>query len=252
MGTDGDERVVLDLLWNGLGRPQRGPRHQLTVEQLVDAAMHAADEEGVRALSMRRVAARLGVGAATLYTYVPHRAALLALMADTMIGRIPLPHTRPGSWRERTEAWAAEEMAGFREHPWLVEIDDSRFVGPHAFAWTDSAIRVFDGTGLDGDAALTVVQAVSGHVRGHVPLVIAEDRAQAWTDPDGRSWGSAQEAFLATHRPEPGRFPGIETLREPPTAVDTFEAGLGWLLDGVELRIAHSLEIRRGSPKFDI
>ncbi|MEV1291451.1 TetR/AcrR family transcriptional regulator [Pseudonocardia sp. NPDC049635] len=247
MGADEDAGVVLDLLWNGLGRPQRGPRRQLTVEQLVDAAMQVAEQDGVRALSMRRVAARLGVGAATLYTYVPNRAALLALMADTSIGRVPLPHTRPGGWRERTEAWAVEEMAGFREHPWLVEIDDSRFVGPHAFAWTDSAIRVFDGTGLDHAAALTVVQAVSGHVRGHVPLVIAEDRAREWTDPDGRSWRSAQEAFLATRGPEPGRFPAIEAMAGPPTAVAAFEAGLAWLLDGVELRISGARPPRAGT-----
>ena len=73
-----DPEATLALLWDGPTRPRRGPRHNLTVEEIVDAATRVAEEEGVGALSMRGVASLLGVGAATLYTYVPGKAALLA------------------------------------------------------------------------------------------------------------------------------------------------------------------------------
>lgn len=71
----------------------------------------------------------------------------------------PLPRTRPGAWREKVQAWAREDLASFRAHPWLIEITSGPFLGPHAFAWTDSAIRVFDGTGLDAEEALAMVGA---------------------------------------------------------------------------------------------
>ncbi|MFD3683966.1 TetR/AcrR family transcriptional regulator [Nocardiopsis sp. NPDC058631] len=232
-----DPRSTLELLWGGPGRPRRGPRHHLTVEALVGAALEVAEQEGVDALSMRRVAARLGVGAATLYTYVPDKSALIALMVDTMIGEAPLPHTRPGTWRERVEAWAREDLRGYREHPWLVSLmSAARPVGPHAFAWADSALRVFDGTGLTGREALTVVEAVDGYVRGHVAKVVDADRAARWTTPDGRSWDSVQDAFLDA-RAEPGRYPAIERLTGAPGPEEAFEAGLAWLLDGVAQRI---------------
>lgn len=76
-------------------------------------------------------------------------------------------------------------------------------VGPHTFAWTDSAIRVFDGTGLTGHEALTVVEAVDDCIRGHVALAVQAERAKAWTGPDGRTWDTVQEAFPATRASAP-------------------------------------------------
>ena len=235
--------ATLDLLWAGLGQPRRGPRHQLTVQRVVEAAMAVAEKDGVEALSMRKVAAHLGVGAATLYTYVPDKAALLALMVDDMTGQAPLPHTRPGTWREQVEAWAGEDLASFREHPWLIEITAGPFVGPHGFVWMDSALRVFDGTGLSAEEAYTVVEAVDGLVRGHVAKVVEADRAERLVDPDGRSFATVQESYLATRGIEADRFPAIERLEAPPTPVQAFEQALAWLLDGVERRIT---EIRAG------
>ncbi|WP_433701358.1 TetR/AcrR family transcriptional regulator [Nocardiopsis sp. CA-288880] len=237
MATADDPTTTLGLLWDGPARPRRGPRHHLTVDALVGAALEIAEQEGVDALSMRGLAARLGVGAATLYTYVPDKSALIALMVDTMIGEAPLPHTRPGDWRERVEAWARATLRAYREHPWLVRLTDAaQPVGPHAFAWTDSALRVFDGTGLTGHEALTVVEAVDGYTRGHVAKAVGADRAARWTTPDGRTWDTVQDAFLEAHA-EPGRYPAIERLTGAPGTEEVFEAGLAWLLDGVAQRI---------------
>lgn len=230
--------ATLDLLWSGLGRPKRGPRHQLTVRRVVEAAMAVAESEGVEALSMRKVAAHLGVGAATLYTYVPDKAALLALMVDEMISQTPLPHTRPGTWREKVETWAREDLASLRAHPWLIEVTSGPFIGPHAFAWTDSAIRVFDDTGLSAEVAVAMVESVDALVRGHVAQVVVADRAEGWADPQGRSFASIQEGYLATRRVEAGRFAAIERIQTPLDAMAVFERSLAWLLDGVERDIA--------------
>ncbi|MFD6099128.1 TetR/AcrR family transcriptional regulator [Nocardiopsis flavescens] len=233
-----DPKPVLDLLWNGIEAPRRGPRHRLTVEAVVEAATGIAEEEGLAALSMRRVAARLGVGAATLYTYIPDKSALLALMVDTMVSRAPLPHTRPGTWRDKVAGWAREDLDGYRSHPWLVELmGTERFVGPGVLAWTDSALRVFEDTGLPERDVLAVIEAVDGYVRGHAVPVVDADRSARRTGPDGAARPDAQMEYLSG-RLEPGRFPAVERLTgEGPGPVEVFDEGLSWLLDGVERRI---------------
>lgn len=234
-----DPTATLELLWDGPRRPRRGPRHNLTVERVVEAAMLVAEEEGVDALSMRGVASRLGVGAATLYTYVPDKSALIALMVDTMVGQAVLPHTRAGTWRDKVRAWAHEDLRSYREHPWLVELTGTgQPVGPHTFAWVDSAVRIFDGTGLSDHEVFTVVEAVDGYVRGHVALVVQADRAGAWTTPDGRTWDTVQDAFLAARAGATGRYPAVERMTTAgPTPEEAFARGLDWLLDGIELRV---------------
>ncbi|MFL1378933.1 MULTISPECIES: TetR/AcrR family transcriptional regulator C-terminal domain-containing protein [unclassified Nocardiopsis] len=234
-----DPRPILDLLWNGIDPPRRGPRHRLTVEAVVEAATAVAEEEGLAALSMRRVAAALGVGAATLYTYIPDKAALLALMVDTMIAQAPRPHTLPGTWRDKVAAWARADLGGYRAHPWLVDLmGTERPVGPGALAWTDSALRVFEGTGLTDREVLAVIEGVDGYVRGHAARAVDADRTARRTAPDGRAWSQAQLEYLSG-RVTPGRFSAVERLTEPgPGVEEVFEEGLSWLLDGVERRIA--------------
>src|ERR687894_236913 len=87
------ERAMV-LLW-GVGK---GPRRGLSVEEMVEAAVGLADDEGLEALSMRRVANRLGVGAMSLYTYVPGKAELLDVMMDTVFAEETLPDAATGNW----------------------------------------------------------------------------------------------------------------------------------------------------------
>lgn len=226
------------LLWHGLDQPKRGRRHSLTMEHIVEAGLTVAERGGVGTLSMRAVAQELGVGVASLYTYVPNKSALLALMADTMIGQLPLPHTLPGNWRQQTETWARDELTAFRTYPWLADFDDSRAVGPRAVAWLNSAISVFQETGISTEDALTVVDTISAYIRGHVIPVLAEDQLRQWSGPDGQQWDTSAAAFRASYDPEPGRYPALESIDAYPSAVEIFEAGLKWLLDGVAAQLS--------------
>jgi AcrR family transcriptional regulator len=162
----------LELLWGQRALPSRGPRRGLDPERIVRAAIEIADEEGLAALSMRRVAGRLGVGTASLYTYIPGRPELLALMLDTMIGDAALPHTLPGGWREKLEAWARDDWEGYQRRPWVLQIVSGRPpVGPRLLEWHESALRALDGTGLTEAETVAVVESVDGYVRGVARLV---------------------------------------------------------------------------------
>src|ERR671916_1139086 len=94
---------TLNLLWRRtLGTPQgtRGPKQRVSVDEVVRAAIAVADEEGLPAFSMRKVADRLGLKLMSIYTYVPGRSELIGLMVDEVMGEHELaPHA--GTLRRR-------------------------------------------------------------------------------------------------------------------------------------------------------
>src|SRR5215469_8232639 len=83
---------------------QRTPTRRsssLSVEAIVAAAIDVLDEAGMAGLSMRKVADRLGTGAASLYAYVSGRDELLELVFDELVGQVELPEPDPKRWREQ-------------------------------------------------------------------------------------------------------------------------------------------------------
>ncbi|GGL07994.1 TetR family transcriptional regulator [Sphaerisporangium melleum] len=148
----GDPVRTLELLWRHPGAPSshRGPRHSLTVDEVVDAAIAIADAEGLAAVTMRRVAQRLGVGAMSLYTYVPGKAELLDLMLDTVFGRMPRPGLSGLPWRERLAAIARANRDLYERHPWVSAVSTTRPpLGPGLLAKYEYELRAFEGLGLD-------------------------------------------------------------------------------------------------------
>lgn len=149
-----DPDPSLRLLWRHVapaseGPVRRGPKQRLTVDEVVDAAIEIADREGLAALSMRGLAQQFGLGAMTLYTYVPSRNDLIVLMVDQVLGRTELP-ALPENLRARLELIARTQYADVRAHPWLLEVSGLRpWLGPNSadrYEWQLSAV---EGVGLD-------------------------------------------------------------------------------------------------------
>jgi AcrR family transcriptional regulator len=88
-------------------RPAKAP---LSEAAIVDAALAITQAEGLEAVTMRRVAASLDTGAASLYVYVRNRDELLHAMMDRVAGTVPLAPPEPGRWREQVH----ELMRAFR------------------------------------------------------------------------------------------------------------------------------------------
>jgi AcrR family transcriptional regulator len=78
-----------------------GRKPTLSVPLIVAAAIEVLDEAGYAGLSMRRVAERLGTGAASLYAHVSGREELLELVFDALVGQVKLEEPDPGRWREQ-------------------------------------------------------------------------------------------------------------------------------------------------------
>ncbi|MBM9623425.1 TetR/AcrR family transcriptional regulator [Streptomyces zhihengii] len=109
-----------------VGRPAERSRAEITA-----AALELADQEGLDAVSMRRLAATLGTGAASLYRYVATRDDLLDLMIDSTAREYHLP-APSGDWQADLLAIAHEARRIMRRHPWLPSLVVTRpGLGPH-------------------------------------------------------------------------------------------------------------------------
>ncbi|WP_330184538.1 TetR/AcrR family transcriptional regulator C-terminal domain-containing protein [Nocardia sp. NBC_01503] len=174
---------TLELLWRepGRGGPARGPKQRSTVEAVLAAAIDIADAEGLAALTMRSVAAKLGLAPMATYTYVPGKAELLDLMLDTVYRQMPRSDLAGMTWREKVSVIAAENRELLVRHPWVAYLPTTRPpLGPGVAAKYDHELQAFDGLGLsdvDMDAALT-------YLLGFVTSVsrIAIDTARAAAD----------------------------------------------------------------------
>jgi AcrR family transcriptional regulator len=193
-----EARRTIDLLWFTEPVSRRGRKKGLTVAQVVDAAITLADDEGLDAVSLRRVAQELGVVPMTLYTYVPDKAALLELMLDAVYLRMSREEPVGGSWRERLAAVAEDNRLLYELHPWAAGLSQSRPpLGPGLMAKYEHELSAFDDAGLDAvetDSALTYllgfVQAAS--------RAAADARAEAArSDHSDQQWWAENEPLLA-------------------------------------------------------
>jgi TetR/AcrR family tetracycline transcriptional repressor len=106
------------------GRP---PRAHLTVDLIVDGALALVDEQGLDGLSMRKLGARLGVEAMTLYHHVPTKDALLDRLVERVVIRADfLEADQALSWRQRLERFARRYRAILIERPNLAPLIATR------------------------------------------------------------------------------------------------------------------------------
>ena len=243
----GDPARSMELLWGTRPPSGRGPRPALTVPRIVEAAVALADAEGLAALSMRRVAERLGAGAMSLYRYVPGKGELVDVMLDTVLGAMPRePWPAAATWRQRLERVARDNLELALRHPWTLQVAATSRppLGPGVMAKYDHELGALAGSGLsavDTDAALTLVlQYVQGAARNAVEAAQAEGRT-GMTD---RDWWEAHAPLLEKVY-DPERYPtatviGAEVGESLQAAFDptaAFEFGLARVLDGLELYV---------------
>ncbi|WP_433133968.1 TetR/AcrR family transcriptional regulator [Micromonospora sp. CA-240977] len=210
----------------------------LSREQIIAAAIALADEGGLEAVSLRKVAARLNAGPMRLYGYISTKDELLDLIVDEVHAEI-LPEKRPGDWREALRILAHRTRQAALRHVWLADLLGGRpTLGPNAMAVTEANLAALDGL-ADVDTVLRAVQTVSAYVTGAIRREIANLRAERATGLSKRDWqrafGPHVTKMLAT-----GRFPALAKAVHDGTEVDpeeSFAAGLDWVLDAVAAKI---------------
>lgn len=235
----GDPTRTMELLWGTRKSPSRGPKPGLSVERVVEAAIEVADEEGLAALSMRRVAEKLGVGTMSLYTYVPGKAELIEVMFDTATGEAARPDGVEGGWRARLELIARENRVLYQRHPWMLQVAATGRppLGPNVIAKYDHELRAVDGIGLTEAEMDSVVTLISEYVRGSARGAVEASHAESRTGMTDEQWWYArapllEKVFDADRYPTAARVG--EAAGDAYRPERAFEFGLGRVLDGIE------------------
>src|SRR6476469_293818 len=241
-GGRGDPVRGMELLWGvGSAPKSRGPRQGLTVERIVRTGTEIADAEGLAAVSMRRVADRLGVGTMSLYTYVPSKAELVDVMFDRAVGSVPREAVA-GGWRDRLTAVAWADWELYQRHPWLLQVMAMSRppLGPGAIAAYDHALRAIDGIGLTELEMDSVVSMVSVYVQGTARAAAEAATSASDTGVTDAEWWEAyapllERVFDAEKYPVAARVGQVagETYQSAYDARYGFEFGLARILDGV-------------------
>jgi TetR/AcrR family tetracycline transcriptional repressor len=218
-------------------RPDARPRPRLDLDLLVKAAVSLLDEEGLDALTTRRLAARLGVQSPALYWYVRDKEELLDLVAEAICAPALEPYERLAAkadlgWRERLTAAGRiyrELLRSHRDAPRLLA-ERSR-LGPVRRRLADAVVGLVLEAGFpEADAAVISVllndyltSMVGGEVRfqARAPEMSGDEFEQSLAE------GSTDYPNLVRVAPHLAAV-GPDVL---------FEAGLGMLLDGIELRL---------------
>ena len=229
------------LAWGVAAHPQRGPKRELSIEGIVDAAVAIADEKGLGAVSMSSVAAALGFTTMSLYRYVSAKEDLLLLMQDQAIG---LPSRAPldaAGWRDGLTTVYREMVEIYTAHPWVLDIDITGLPStPNNLVWVDYGLAALRDTPLSHQERLAVVLALTGSARWESYINRGYDAraAQTGVSPTERDLADAHilstlvtaEQFPYLHEAIQA---GVFTADDNP-----FEYGLSRLLDGVEQRVA--------------
>jgi len=230
------------LAWGVAERPERAPKRELSIERIVDAAIELADAHGLGAVSMAKVAQRLGFTTMSLYRYVTSKDDLLLLMQEAALDvEYPPPHD-PADWRAELREWAQFTMAVFASHPWFLDIPVTGApLTPNNLRGADSGLRALRSTPLDDEEKMSAILLVSGYARNAARLQTDLARAVAAADGDesvqGGAWAEALRGLV-----DEVRFPYLRPLVEAGTyagegEIDDTAWGLERVLDGLAVYV---------------
>jgi AcrR family transcriptional regulator len=218
-----------------------GSPHALTRERIVRVAIEAADAEGLEALSMRGIAARLGAATMSTYRHVASKEELVLLMADAAFGELPPAADGATAWRERVAGAVRTLWILHQRHPWLAQLSPLTrpLPLPRLLAHGERILAALLDAGFDPATTLDLQVLLYSYVQGLAVNIEREAHALATTGLSEDEWmdqqGPAMGAIVAT-----GRYPAFARLMTS-FATDgydldldrIFELGLRLLLDGL-------------------
>ena len=145
-------------------RRKRTDRAPLSRDRVIAVAVRLADEKGEAGVTMRAVAAGLGVEAMSLYNHVPSKEALLGGMVEVLIEGLESPPEGSGGWEDGVRGAFRSYLKLARAHPEVFQLFATRPLG------TGEALRIFEilrGAGLEMVPALYAFRALSSYTIGY-------------------------------------------------------------------------------------
>lgn len=239
---------VLHLLWRhelGTQKGARGPRKKRSLDEIIAAAIETANHEDLEQFSMRKVADRLGMSVMSLYTYVPGRSELIALMVDEVIGRTGLPKLQ-GSLRDRLRTISQLLWDEYHRYPWLLAAQSHRpWIGPNISARYEWELEALEDAGLDDISMDHAVALIESHTAASASNSILASKLIASSGISDVEWWNTNAPILEEVMPA-GRFPVSSRVGSAVgnhyQSITSHEAvyrfGLEIILDGLEAHVS--------------
>jgi TetR/AcrR family transcriptional regulator, tetracycline repressor protein len=213
-------------------------RRALTRERVVAEALNVIATDGAAALSMRALAARLGVVPGALYRHVRSKEQLCDLAVDGVLAEIGTQADRAPGWPERVKVLARRLRAVLENHPGIAALLKTRDpLGPHSLAVTESFLEALQQAGLPARQTAQAFSLVYDYTLGFALSDRTTANEQRVQDPDTRR---QLQAFFRSLPAD--RFPALATLGEHVWAGNRdqrFTAGLDTILAGLQAGKAH-------------
>jgi AcrR family transcriptional regulator len=195
-------------------------RAPLSRERVLRAGVALADEAGIDAVSMRKLAEELGVVPMALYKHVAGKDQLLDGMVDLVIGEFDPPD--PGlDWKSAVRQRVLAARRAVLRHPWARQAIESRtHRTPVVLGYMDSMAGAFLTGGFSADLTHHVMHALGNRIWGFSPELFDEPR-------DDDAPAPTPEAQEAMAREFAERFPHILAIATAATAGDLSRVGQG-------------------------
>jgi AcrR family transcriptional regulator len=169
---------------------------KLSRSEILSAAVALVDERGVEALSMRNLAAELGVEAMSLYNHIPSKDALLDGIVETVLDEVHAPAAE-GTWQETLRELALRHRAAALRHRRVMLLFSSRTVTSPAWRRAvEDTLAALRAGGFDEDEAVSAYRIFWGFVVGYVHSELRNAESPGL---DAYLAALPQEEYPATH-----------------------------------------------------
>jgi AcrR family transcriptional regulator len=146
--------------------PNPAPRIPLTKQRVLGAAVALADRDGVRSLSMRKLAQELGVEAMSLYHHVANKDAILDGIVDVVFSEIDLP-SGEADWKVAMRHRAISAREALRRHAWATGLMESRSTpGPATLRHHDAVLGILRTAGFSVELAAHANSLLDSYIYG--------------------------------------------------------------------------------------
>lgn len=220
-----------ELIWLRPERSARGPAPAHSRSAIAAAAIALADAEGLAGVSMRKVAASLGAGTMSMYTYVPKKEQLFDLMLDQVAGEWELPAEPSGDARADLLGFARQGLAAMRRHTWVPALVLTRMtIGPNSLRCTEYFLAVLAGTDLSGGLKMELFATLNSSI-----CQFAQWEANQGTHGAGEQWQAELIGYLGA-AVATGDYPHLAAAMASGGSLDLdpdamFERGIGRVVD---------------------
>jgi AcrR family transcriptional regulator len=213
----------------------------LSRDRILDAAITVMDRDGFDALTMRRIAAELGVAPMALYTYFRNKDDLLDGMVDRVAGDVLLPDPDANDWKHELTALAGQIRQTLLAHPGLVAVlaTHEPFRSPNVLRAIEGVLALLRRSGFDDASASNAFYPVFVYTTGFVSQEVAGPQGIVTTP--GEQAEVERQMRLQFEALPIDRFPNVIALAPHLARCnddESFEFGLRCLLTGIEAQVS--------------